>query len=240
MTSNGETIDSDLFEKATDLWERATDKAEEIYADHSASSPVAFSDFVPQDFQKRLRSSSIPKHLIEPITDYCSKLEMTETSCLSLTDLNLIGMMGTIEFPVFLFSDLEYVNYEDLKGEYENDLKNGGYRPFINYLKSFIPNNNRVRLNCEVNRVKFIAEDRKLLVQMNSINEQRSKTIMCDHIIWTTSLGHLKENFHRIFAEEQPLIQQKQTAIANIGFGTVNKVESFKAILSMDLILRFR
>ena len=132
------------------------------------------------------------------------------------------------------------MNYEDLKGEYENDLKNGGYRPFINYLKSFIPNNNRVRLNCEVTRVKFIAEDRKLLVQMNSINEQRSKTIMCDHIIWTTSLGHLKQNFHRIFAEEPQLIQQKQTAIANIGFGTVNKVKSFKVILQMELFSRFR
>ena len=99
MTSEGETIDSDLFEKATDLWERATDKAEEIYEDHSASSPVAFSDFVPQDFQKRLRSASIPKHLIEPITDYCSKLEMTETSCLSLTDLNLIGTKKNDQLP---------------------------------------------------------------------------------------------------------------------------------------------
>lgn len=135
-----------------------------------------------------------------------------------------------MKFFVFLFVVLEYVNYEDLKGEYENDLKNGGYRPFINYLKSFIPNSNRVRLNCEVNRVKFIADDRKLSVQMNSTTEQRSKTIVCDHIIWTTSLGHLKENFHRIFAEEPQLIQQKQTAIANLGFGVVNKVESFEII----------
>lgn len=123
-----------------------------------------------------------------------------------------------------MYFDLEYVNYEDLKGEYENDLKNGGYRPFVNYLKSFIPNNNRIRLNHEVTRVKFIETDRKLLVQISSTNDQQTHNIMCDHVIWTTSLGYLKENFHRIFADEPRLIQQKQTAIANIGFGTVNKV----------------
>lgn len=93
-TSEGEMIDSDLFERATDLWERARDKAEKIYEDQSPASPVSFASFVPEEFQKRLRSSSwIPKHLIEPLTDYFSKLEMTETSSLSLADLNLIGTM---------------------------------------------------------------------------------------------------------------------------------------------------
>jgi hypothetical protein len=111
-----------------------------------------------------------------------------------------------------------------LKGEYENDLKNGGFRPFINYFKSFIPNDNRVSLNCEVTKVKFINEDRKLLIEINDLNTQRNKSMICDHIIWTTSLGYLKTNFHRIFAEIPDLIHQKQNAIANIGFGTVNKV----------------
>lgn len=118
----------------------------------------------------------------------------------------------------------EYVTYEDLQGEYENDLKNGGYRPFINYLKSFIPNDNCLRLNCEVIRVKFREEDRKLLVEVNCLDEQRRKQMICDHIIWTTSLGHLKKHFHQIFADIPELIQQKQNAIANLGFGTVNKV----------------
>lgn len=114
--------------------------------------------------------------------------------------------------------------YEDLEGQYENELKNGGYRPFVNYLKSFIPNDDRIRLNCEVTRVKFIEEDRKLLVEMLNLNDQRKKTMTCNHIIWTTSLGYLKQNFHRIFASEPELIKQKEKPIANLGFGTVNKV----------------
>jgi len=127
---------------------------------------------------------------------------------------------------LFIFY-LEYVPYEDLNGEHENDLKTGEFRPLINYLKYLIPNDNRIRLNCEVTKVKFIKEDHQLLIQMNNLNEQREKTIICDHIIWTTSLGYLKNNFHRIFAEEANLIDQKQNAIANIGFGTINKVRLF-------------
>ncbi|CAF1041616.1 unnamed protein product [Rotaria sordida] len=209
VTSEGKHCKSEILDKATDLWERTRNKAEEKYDDRTTLSPISFADIVPKEFQKRLlSSSSFSKDLIQPFIDYFMKLEMTETSCLSLSDLNLI----------------EYLAYEDLEGEYENDLKNGGYRPFINYLKSFIPNDKRIRLNCEVIRVKFMEDDRKLLVEMNYLNQQCMKTIICDHIIWTTSLGYLKENFHMIFADEPKLIQQKQNSITNIGFGTVNKV----------------
>ena len=116
------------------------------------------------------------------------------------------------------------MGYEDLKGNYENDLKNGGYRPFIGHLKSFIPKDNRVRLNCEVTRVRFLPDQRVLSVEINNIAEQRVTQMRCNHMIWTTSLGFLKKNFARIFADEPGIIQQKQSAIANMGFGTVNKV----------------
>ena len=165
VTSEGKVLESDLMDKASDLWERATDKAEEKHDDRASSTRVSFADVVPQDFQKRLLSSSaFSRDLIEPITDYFMKLEMTETSCPSLSDLNLVGEIDRIS-PLlirWIFS-VEYVAYEDLKGEHENDLKNGGYRPFVNYLRSFIPNDHRVRLNSEVVRVKF--------------DEQRSKTL---------------------------------------------------------------
>ena len=121
---------------------------------------------------------------------------------------------------------IEYCNYEDLPGEYENDLKHTGYRPLINYLKSFIPNDQRIRLNCEVVRVKFLSTERKLSVEIHDSQKQQKKFMLCDHIIWTTSLGYLKEHFHRIFADEHDLLRQKQNAITNIGFGVLNKVHS--------------
>ena len=65
---------------------------------------------------------------------------------------------------------------------------------------------------------------------MNNHDEQRNKTIICDHIIWTTSLGYLKKNFQTIFAGEPELIREKQNAIANLGFGTINKVRDLEMI----------
>jgi len=94
-------------------------------------------------------------------------------------------------------------------------------------MKSFIPDDNRIRLNSEVIQVKYLKEKHQLLVNIrhhNKTSEQQISTILCDHIIWTSSLGYLKENFSSIFADEIELIEQKKDAINNLGFDTVNKV----------------
>jgi hypothetical protein len=115
-----------------------------------------------------------------------------------------------------------------LEGSYDNEFENGGYRPFLSYMKSFIPDDNRIRLNTEVIRVKYLKETHQLLVDIryhDKTSEQQISTILCDHIIWTSSLGYLKENFSSIFADEIELIEQKRDAINNLGFSTVNKVK---------------
>ena len=90
-----------MIEKAADLWEGVTEKAEEKYDDRQPTIPVSFADFVPKEFQKRLSSSSsFARDLIEPITDYFMKLEMTETGCSSLADLNLIGKIHQLIHPL--------------------------------------------------------------------------------------------------------------------------------------------
>jgi len=93
-------------------------------------------------------------------------------------------------------------------------------------MKSFIPDDNRIRLNSEVIRVKYLKENHQLLVTIRCHNKATSEQqISCDHIIWTTSLGYLKENFLSIFADEIDLIEQKRSVINNLGFDTVNKVK---------------
>jgi hypothetical protein len=91
-------------------------------------------------------------------------------------------------------------------------------------MKSFIPDDNRIHLNSEVIRVKYLKESHQLLVDIRHHPDEQINTIICDHIIWTTSLGYLKENFYSIFANETELIEQKKDAIDNLGFDTVNKV----------------
>jgi hypothetical protein len=53
------------------------DKAEEEYEDRTTSAPVSFADFVPEEFRKRLLSSSVfSRDLIESIIDYFIKSEI--------------------------------------------------------------------------------------------------------------------------------------------------------------------
>ncbi|CAF5220704.1 unnamed protein product, partial [Rotaria magnacalcarata] len=86
----------------------------------------------------------------------------------------------------------------------------------------------RIRLNSEVVRVKYLHDTHQLQVDTRNHNiksehEQETSTIVCDHIVWTSSLGYLKENFSSIFADEIELIEQKQDAINRLGFDTINK-----------------
>ena len=87
-----------------------------------------------------------------------------------------------------------------------------------------------MRLNSEVIRVEYVPDDQQLLVHIRHHGDenstQRTSVIRCEHLIWTSSLGYLKEHFTSIFADESELIEQKRTAIENLGFDTVNKVHS--------------
>ena len=91
-------------------------------------------------------------------------------------------------------------------------------------MKSFIPSETRIRLNCEVVGVRYLSDRQRLLVTVRHHDRAEISTIACEHMIWTSSLGFLKENFHSIFTGVPELIEQKQGAIEHLGFDTVNKV----------------
>lgn len=102
----------------------------------------------------------------------------------------------------------------------------------IDYLKSQIVDQRRIRFNSEVIRVRFDLTKHQLEVQIRHRNRQRTNdeeisTMFCEHLIWTSSLGYLKKNFRSIFADEPNLIKQKEKSIENLGFDTVNKVWIF-------------
>ncbi|CAF1046856.1 unnamed protein product [Rotaria sp. Silwood1] len=98
-------------------------------------------------------------------------------------------------------------------------------------MKSFILDDNRIRLNSEVIRVKYLKENHHLLLvdirHHNKTSEQQQQQInkiLFGRIIWRNSLDHLKENFYSIFADENELIKQKRNAINNLEFDTINKI----------------
>ncbi|CAF1549955.1 unnamed protein product, partial [Rotaria magnacalcarata] len=98
-----------------------------------------------------------------------------------------------------------------------------GFRTFIDYLRSAIPKN-QMRLSSEVTKVAFDDSDHILTVELVNQLDGNISNLTCNHVIWTTSVGYLKENFQKIFSSEPDLIHQKQSSIENLGFGTANKV----------------
>jgi len=97
------------------------------------------------------------------------------------------------------------------------------FQTMLDYLSSVIPKN-QLLLNSEVIKVEYLDNNHSLVVELIDHLSGTTKILSCDHIIWTTSMGYLKDNFSRIFATEDKLIEQKKLAIDNWGFGTVNKV----------------
>lgn len=218
------------MKKAIHIWDKILEEARNLYGDQTISTDYPFSDYLARVFKERLTSElNTSEDIINAFVDYFDKNELIENGCLALSNLSLAGWIHLtfyldVIFSLFFLLYLEYGSFVYLDGLYEYELKNGGYRPFISYLKSFIPNDNRVRLNSEVIKVKYLPDQHQLLVTIRTTDEQKISTILCEHIIWTSSLGYLKENFSSIFSDENELIQQKQNAINNLGFDTVNKV----------------
>ena len=99
-TAQGETIESDLWQKATDLWNDVRQKAQQ------ASEAVSFADVVPRDFQDQ-SSTEISSELIDKATDYFLKSEMAETGCSTTKDLNLVGT-NSLFFLFFLFFEFVF------------------------------------------------------------------------------------------------------------------------------------
>ncbi|CAF1662933.1 unnamed protein product, partial [Adineta ricciae] len=82
----------------------------------------------------------------------------------------------------------------------------------------------QIRLNFEVIQAEYKTRHHILLVRVKDLINNKIKKIFCDHLVWTTSIGYLKENFTKIFATESKLIKQKLLCIERFGFGTMNKI----------------
>ncbi|CAF0784118.1 unnamed protein product [Adineta ricciae] len=212
LTSNQTVIDSNLFDKATVVWQAILEEAAAFFEKKTRTSHHSLSDYLVEHFKKRLSIAlGYSDDIIDAFIDYFNQIELIDNGCSSLSDLSLA----------------DYGSFEYLDGDYAYEFQNGGYRSFIAYMKSFLPDEKRVRLNSEVVRVKYLQDSHRLQVDIRDLNhssENEITTILCDHVIWTSSLGYLKENFSSIFATEKELLEQKRQAVENLGFDTVNKV----------------
>ncbi|KAA0715493.1 Spermine oxidase [Triplophysa tibetana] len=142
------------------------------------------------------------------VFEWCKRLECTDEACSSLYEV----------------SAAQISNYTDLEGGFFNTLGLGGYRALLDVLLKDLPPGS-VQCNAEVKTIQWDLikkgdrEEPKLPVRITCENGQ---SYDADHVIFTASLGVLKDKAATMF--EPPLPQPKLNAIKNLGFGIVDKI----------------
>lgn len=117
-------------------------------------------------------------------------------------------------------------DYKDCEGDLGLNWNGFGYKTALEILLKKFPDPNKqlpfdqiVLLNKEVQKVSYDASASNNSVQVRCSDET---TYEADHLIYTPSIGVLKESHERVFSPRLPL--SKQQAIQKIGFGAVMKV----------------
>lgn len=124
-------------------------------------------------------------------------------------------------YDVSLKGDLEY---EECEGPFQINWKERGYSTVLDILMKKIPDAskelpviNNTRLNKEVININYMEDNGP--IKIRTLDEQE---YLADHVIVTTSLGTLKENYESWF--NPPLPESKVTSIKNLGYGTNCKI----------------
>ena len=92
LTSNRTKIDSEIIDKAIEIWEDLLDEAQAKFGDRTIPTNYSCSDFLLGHLKERLASKlTIEGNLIDAIVDYFNQNELIENGCLSLADLSLAG-----------------------------------------------------------------------------------------------------------------------------------------------------
>ncbi|XP_043470356.1 spermine oxidase-like isoform X1 [Leptopilina heterotoma] len=114
--------------------------------------------------------------------------------------------------------------YHDNAGDHFVNWKERGYGTILDILIKRFPNSeeelpvlNNTLLNAEVTLIDYTNQNEKVTVKTAN-----GDTYSADHVIFTCSLGVLKDKHHSIF--KPALSDEKQKTIESLGFGVVGKI----------------
>lgn len=115
-------------------------------------------------------------------------------------------------------------DYRDCPGDPGLNWNGGGYKTILDVMMQKFPNSskplpidNKIILNKEVEKLVWDTKDNGVIVKCSDGSWYHG-----DQVIFTGSLGVLKQNYEHMFEPQLP--QEKQLAIENIGIGAVMKV----------------
>lgn len=231
---NGDKISNELVYKACSELDRIIKNGEKFaHLKHDSS----FGDYVWQMFNETVLNSKEFINSTDQIKSYLKGIylwrcnyECGENACSNLNELSLKYFGQFIELDGSQLVELKY-GYKGVMNSLIN--KNKLIKDKF-YSKLRLKHVLKRVLVCEKHSPQHINgyscehcfytnDQNKIVLLIYDCNKEENVVIICNHVICTMSLGHLKANFNSIFVNKQ-LFESKWQSVQKLGFGTVNKV----------------
>ncbi|KAG5882176.1 hypothetical protein JTB14_016444 [Gonioctena quinquepunctata] len=149
------------------------------------------------------------------------KLEIAKAA-LDTFELNVLSNEGSNTW----FETASHTDYMECEGNLALNWKGKGYKTFLNILMEKFPNSqnqlpidDKILLNKEVKEIDWKTSGTKNRIKVQCADDS---IYFADHLIFTPSLGVLKERNDYMFIPKLP--EEKRTAIDKLGYGPVMKV----------------
>ncbi|CAH2002172.1 unnamed protein product [Acanthoscelides obtectus] len=162
--------------------------------------PQSLGDYLDKQFTEYLNASGDDpeiKETMKQLLDWNVRFQIVDNSCHSLKRISAKYWGSYICLDDVAHSNLKY-----------------GYKALINELTKRLPQGNIV---CNTKMTSIDYRGKKIVVECNN------KTVICDHLILTPSLGVLKE----FTAIRPPLPNRIRESIAAMGFHGISKIFLF-------------
>lgn len=205
IRSDSEIVPAEISKQLKEIIENCYEDEDVLLKSYNGSLGAYFKDYFFNELTKD-KYASVDKVVAEEFIESFQKALSTEEGAKSTYDISGKG-------------NLHYVTCE---GNQNMNWKGKGYVTILNFLMESNCSdlgilNKRIFLNQEVSIVKWDLSGKQTEVKCSSGIE-----LEADHVIFTGSVGVLKEQIRTLFKPELP--ENKYRASKGIGFGTVNKI----------------
>ena len=179
-------------------------------------------DYDEEDAQTRSLCDVVAKEFLERASTECDHETITspEYSTKGLLE-NFLYNEGIMEGSKRL-EDVDVLRYDDyvwMDRSYDFYFDGNPMQDIVDFIVKQLPQES-LQVNCEVESIMWNQEQCPHPITVRCTNGDQYSA---DHVITTVSLGVLKNKLNSPFFTP-PLPEDKQEAIASLGYGTVNKI----------------
>jgi hypothetical protein len=229
-TENGVRLADELVMDASNILDSIMRKAEKY--ENKRVNDCSFSNYIVENFDYEINKkykSDETKLILKGLCQWRCQYECGDNGCSNLDSLSVKYFGTFVELKGNQLVELKY----GYKAIIDSMIRNvGGEEKFHSKIK-LKHSLERVLLcewllgDCiECEHCLYTKDKNKIVLIVKNHVEDKNINFICNHVIFTMSLGYLKANFKNLFLnyENNEFFKEKYYAVGKLGFGNVNKV----------------